>query len=298
MKMNALTKGFQRMSIQVKKDSPEILMALDLIASGAALFFSHRAGRKVDEVVTRSEKQMHVVKRKMRNAKSDKEYSDLQRKKIRIVADTAKDLCGLYGPVIGMEAVSLACRCKYVSVMNNRYIGTVAIANSAIDILNSYRKNVRDELGEEADYHFRYGTKKETVKETVTEEDGEEKEVEKEVEKVDYQIKPGEFARYFDGDNDQWDPNPSFNLCFLNGQEQMANDMLVANGHLFVNEVYDMLGYPRTPEGAVAGWLAKDGKVDFGLYNYRNPETRRFINGRENVVLLDFNVQGIIWDKI
>ena len=69
---------------------------------------------------------------------------------------------------------------------------------------------------------------------------------------------------------------------------------------LFLNEVYDMIGFEHTPEGAVAGWVKDngDGFVSFGLDDVNNESARRFVNGEDNVVLLDFNVDGIIFDKI
>lgn len=65
-----------------------------------------------------------------------------------------------------------------------------------------------------------------------------------------------------------------------------------------------MLGFPETPYGALAGWLKDegDGVVDFGIFNIDDPKYGQkradFINGFERSVILDFNVCGIIYDKI
>ena len=113
-------------------------------------------------------------------------------------------------------------------------------------------------------------------------------------------VSASEYARYFDESNPNWDENPAFSLMFLRGQQQIANDIFHTRGHLFLNEVYDMLGYEHDPAGAVVGWVKGEGDdfVDFGLDDKTNKDVRRFVNGKENIILLDFNVSGVIWDKI
>jgi hypothetical protein len=70
-----------------------------------------------------------------------------------------------------------------------------------------------------------------------------------------------------------------------------------------VNDVYDMLGIPRSQAGAVVGWvLSRNGTTDdfisFGVFEDRSDKVRDFVNGREGAILLDFNVDGVIYDKI
>ena len=91
---------------------------------------------------------------------------------------------------------------------------------------------------------------------------------------------------------------------FLRAQQQYANDKLIAQGHLFLNEVYDMLGLPRTKAGAIVGWVYDDNNavgdnfVDFGIYDVHRETARDFVNGYERSILLDFNVDGVIYDLI
>ena len=108
------------------------------------------------------------------------------------------------------------------------------------------------------------------------------------------------YARFFDETVYEWKPDPLMNKCFLDAQQRYANNLLEARGHIFLNEVYDMLGFQRTREGAVVGWIKNgdgDGYVDFGIYD-GNERSRAFVNGHETSILLDFNVDGTIWDKI
>lgn len=107
----------------------------------------------------------------------------------------------------------------------------------------------------------------------------------------------GPYARWFDETCMAWTKDPESNFFFLKTQQCYANELLKAKGRLFLNEVYDMLGIPRTRAGQVVGWTYEennpigDNFVNFGLYAEHNA---KFINGYEKSVLLDFNVDGEI----
>ena len=78
--------------------------------------------------------------------------------------------------------------------------------------------------------------------------------------------------------------------------------MLKSQGHLFLNEVYDMLGFKRTKAGAVVGWIYDDKKpygdnfVDFGMTEIRRHDTDS--DEYKRAFILDFNVVGDITSKI
>lgn len=108
------------------------------------------------------------------------------------------------------------------------------------------------------------------------------------------------YAKVFDEKNQYWSTNPKTNLMFLKLQEMYANDLLRSKGHVFLNEVYDMLGFPCSSKGQVVGWTYNkhpfgDNCIRFDIYNDRNS---KFINGAENVAFLDFNVDGCILEFI
>ena len=96
----------------------------------------------------------------------------------------------------------------------------------------------------------------------------------------------------FNSSCSEWESDPVYNLMYLRQQQRYANDMLINRGHLFLNEVYDMLGLPRTMLGQLLGWSSKTSKiVDFGLASEQN---KNFVNGLTADALLDFNVCGIV----
>lgn len=109
------------------------------------------------------------------------------------------------------------------------------------------------------------------------------------------------YARYFDSTCEGFENDTQYNLCMLRANQQYANNILQAKGYIFLNDVYDMLGIPRTKAGQMVGWVYRennevgDNFVDFGILE-TNRETE---NGSyEPVILLDFNPDGNILDLI
>lgn len=119
--------------------------------------------------------------------------------------------------------------------------------------------------------------------------------------KTDAKRELSQYARFFDEACPAWTKNSEYNLSFLKLQQQYANDILKSKGHIFLNDVYDMLGMPRTKAGQVVGWVYNetnpvgDNYVDFGIFEEHN---RKFVNGYETSILLDFNVDGCILEVL
>lgn len=98
------------------------------------------------------------------------------------------------------------------------------------------------------------------------------------------------YGREFDASNQHWTPRPKDNELFLRVQENWANDRLNALGHLFLNEVYDSLGFPRSQSGAIVGWFKEPGS---------NPVKFEIVAEiPEEGWMLDFNVDGVMYNKL
>ena len=153
---------------------------------------------------------------------------------------------------------------------------------------------------------MKYNIKSKEIEETIIDENGKEKTVKKTIEVVDSDqlSKYSPYAKFFDETSLGWERDADYNLMFLRRQQDYANEKLKSRGHLFLNEVYDMLGIARTKAGNVVGWIYDeknpigDNYVDFGIYDLYDDKKRRFVNGYEKSILLDFNVDGDILDLI
>lgn len=70
----------------------------------------------------------------------------------------------------------------------------------------------------------------------------------------------------FDASSIQWGKDSNYNRMFLVCQENYFNHLLVARGHVFLNEVFDALGMNRTSRGQLDGWWYEPGMfIDFHI---------------------------------
>lgn len=290
----------------IKKNSPEILLGAGIVGFVGTVVLACRATCRADEV-------LEFHRRKIKDIEDAKEIADAdpegemsydieiyrQDKAIRYLKTTG-NLAKLYAPTVAVGALSLACILTSRNIMQKRYLGVVAAYNGLSAAFEEYRKRVRDEYGEGLDKHFRYGTTYEEL--PVYDENGKKTKEKEQVEKTEtgMVIPNDDSCRFFDSSNPNWDKNPTFSMMWLRGQQNILNDILHTRGHVFLNEVYDALGFPHTPQGAVLGWIDGEGDncIDFGLYDQNKENVRRFVNGVDNVIMLEFNHDGVIWDKI
>lgn len=290
----------------IKKNSPEILLGAGIVGFVGTIVLACRATCRADEV-------LEFHRRKIKDINDAKEIADAdpegemsydveiyrQDKAIRYLKTTG-NLAKLYAPTVAVGTLSLACILTSRNIMQKRYLGVVAAYNGVSAAFEEYRKRVRDEYGEGLDKHFRYGTTYEEL--PVYDENGKKTKEKEQVEKTEtgMVVPNDDSCRFFDSSNPNWDKNPTFSMMWLKGQQNILNDILHTRGHVFLNEVYDALGFPHTPQGAVLGWIDGEGDdcIDFGLYDPNKESVRRFVNGVDNVIMLEFNHDGVIWDKI
>ena len=307
MKQEIISKATRLLSstqYQIKKHSPEILMVAGITGTIVGTVLACKATTKVSEIMEEKNKLVEDVHTCLNDKEIEYTEEDSKRDLTIIYAQTGVKLFKLYAPSIGVMALSFASIIYGHKVLKKRNVA-IAAAYAAIDKgFKQYRKNVIEEFGESVDQQMRFGLKSKEVKKK--DKDG------KTVKETEYYIDPdsnpldniSEYARFFDATSNNFEKDPEYNMMFLRRQQDYANEMLKSRGHLFLNEVYDLLDIPRSRAGQVVGWVYdKDGNtkgdnyVDFGLY--RNDQgTRRFINGLEYNILLDFNVDGVIYDMI
>lgn len=305
MKINVKTAAKKAM-LNVKKHSPEILIVAGIAGVVTSAVMACKATMKVNEVLAETKENINKVHDVMADQGiSEKEYSkeDSARDLAIIYGKAGVKLAKLYGPAIALGGLSLTAIVCSNNILRKRNVA-LAAAYTAIDTsYKQYRSRVIEKFGENVDREMKYGIKAVQIEEKTVDENGKKKTVKKTVEVVnpyDY----SDYARFFDVGNPNWEKDSEYNLMFLKRQQAYANDKLKANGYLFLNEVYDMLGIPKSKAGQVVGWIydpengSGDNYVDFGIYNVNREAARDFVNGYERTILLDFNVDGNIWEKM
>lgn len=300
-----------KVGLQLKKHSPEILMVAGIAGTIGSTVLACKSTTKVGEILNPAKETIDIVHKGMedgyiegKDGKSEYTEEDGKKDLAIIYTQTGVKLVKLYAPAIALGAVSIASIVAGHKILKGRNIA-LAAAYAVVDKgFKDYRKNVVERFGQEIDKELRYNIKAKEVEEVVVDENGNET-IEKTIVKEPY-AGPSEYARFFDDGTPGWTKNSEYNLMYLKRQQDYANDKLRCRGHLFLNEVYDMLGIPRTEAGQSVGWLYKEGDkkhkgdnyVDFGIYDINNERKRAFVNGYERTILLDFNVDGPIYNKI
>lgn len=327
--MNKITRAAHKSGFALKQHSPEILAVTGTVGVVASAVLACKATTKINDIMSDTKSQiheLHLVAAAAGIEEKKEEYSAEDAEKLEVLKmhtavqgytaeDSRKDLTliyvqtgikfiKLYAPAIILGAASLSCLLASNNILRKRN-AALAVAYATIDKgFKEYRSRVVERFGEEVDKELKYNVKAQEIEETIVDKNGKEKTVKKTV-KVANPNEHSEYARFFDDGCKGWEKNSEYNLAFLNSQQNYANDKLRAQGYLFLNEVYEMLGIPATKAGQVVGWIynpddpkSGDNYVDFGIYDIYNEKCRDFVNGYERTILLDFNVDGYILDKV
>lgn len=282
-----------RIGLAAKHYSPQILLGVGIVGVTTATVLACKATLELELLVEHTKLQKKGLVKKTHELTAD-EYSSTAYKRdlTKIYLNTGKELGKLYAIPLSLGLVSLGCIIGGQTIMHQRNVAVIAAYKGLEASFNKYRDRVIEAYGEEKDHDFSEGVTTETVKG----EDGKNHKV-----KVLDPNDASTHVRVFDATNSSWSQSPDYNLNFVQVQETLANQRLARKGHLFLNDVLDDLGFPRTRAGAVTGWVYEggngDGHVDFGIKDMQGERSR--IMGTDvdaDYILLDFNHDGIILD--
>lgn len=286
--------------MKLKKHSPEIIVVAGIAGTVVSAVLACKATTKVAEILDETKGTLDTIHEGMETgAINGQEYTTEDGKKDTVViyVQTGMKLAKLYAPAIILGTLSITSILASNNILRKRNVALGA-AYAAIDkSFKEYRGRVIERFGEQVDTELKYGIKAKKFEEIeVDPETGKEKKVKKTVMVADPNLQ-SDYAVYFDSKSRNYETNPDYNRMFLKAQQAFANDKLQTRGHLFLNEVLDDLDLPRTPAGQIVGWT-KDGPD--GYVNFRIVEVERETeDGRhEPALLLDFNVEGNIWEKM
>lgn len=311
--MNKMTRGMNRAALKVQKHMPEILATVGVVGVGATVVMACKATTKLNPILEEAQHNIELV-----HAGVEKGHvmtQDPETKELIPVEYTAEDgkkdltvyysqatfkVAKLYAPSFVLGVFSVGCLLGSNHILRKRNLALAAAYKAVDKGFKEYRGRVRERLGEAMDRELLFNVKaKEIETEVVDPETGEVTVEKTTVDAPD----PAAFSAYtfvFDETSSYWERDAELNKFFLAQQQNYANNMLRSRGHLFLNEVLDMLGLDRVRMGNIVGWIYNeedpngDNYVDFGIMDLRNPDKRRFINGLEKSIWLEFNVDGNI----
>lgn len=309
--MTKVTRSFHKVGFGLKKHSPEILIAAGVVGTVASTVIACKATTKVSGILEEAKTGIDEVHQVLESPELQKRYiekygeeytAEQSKKDLTIVyTQTGLKFIKLYAPAVILGTLSLGCIISSNNILRKRNFALAAAYATVDRSFKEYRNRVVDRFGKEVDKELTYNVQTKEVEETVTDKNGKEKTVKKKVKVAE----PfgSDYTRCFCEGNPEWKKDAEFNHMFLRAQQQYANDLLVSRGYVFFNEVLEMLGFEPCTSGQVVGWLYNsddkdsDNYIDFGIYDASDSKKRDFVNGDERSIWLNFNVDGIIYDR-
>jgi len=270
----------------VRQYAPEILMGLGGIGSVTAIAIA----------VNQTPKAVAIVE-SAQFAKDSGVELTVQEK-----AKDVLDICKVYAPVVGIEAISLTCFLAAHNVMAKRHAALYSAYIALDQAFQQYRDRVIENYGKDADRYFSTGMNPGQVVQYVDKETGEVK-TDTNARVFDEHAGHSIYARYFDESSREWCKSPTTNMMKLKHLEKQFDDLLILRGYVFLNEVYKALDLPQTAEGQIVGWFndpeSGECQVDFGITDGYKMVSRAITeNMYDRAILLDFNVDGPIYERL
>ena len=286
MNLGIVTRFVGRAGLVLSKHAPTILTAAGTAGFIGTTILASKATLKVEETV--AEEAALLVKVHEAHEAGKLDDKDALHDKVVLYTRMTTKLAKLYAPALILGAASIVSLATGHGIMLKRN-ASLAAAYAAVDqAFKTYKKKVESKFGKDAVIDALVSTaeedltKNELTMEAIAAVDG---------------VSP--YGVIFDETNNNWSADEDLSMLHLKCQQQYANDILQTRGHIFLNEVYKMLGFPHTPAGAVTGWVKGNGDdfVDFNIFEgtFEGEDEK----GRTVTKwALDFNVDGVMYDKI
>lgn len=299
-----------KVKLTLQKHAPDICIGAGIVLVVGSAVYACKKTIDAKDILEEADKDLKDIAYGEDIADGDEGFDAkvARSERMKVYRRTGIELAKCYGPSIIGGTIGIGLILKGHDIEKDRNIALTGAYASLLANYQAYRENVKKEIGEDKEFDIYSGASRETVE--YVDEDGKKKKEKNTAVIHDDGMGHSPYARLFGPECKDWSKNPGANLTFLRTQQRFANQKLHAEGYLFLNEVYEMLGFPRTPEGQIVGWMwdprkeieenSGDDYVDFGMYEkvFTSIAAREFINGAEPCVWLDFNVDGVIYDLI
>ena len=301
MNLSNLVYFFNKVTRPLQKRAPEILLGIGTVGVVTAGVLACKQTLKVQDILDESTEQMRHIEGVREDKAYSEKYSEEDYKKDVVIVRgrTAVKLAKNYALPVAVAGLSIAAIFAGHGIQMKRY-AALSSAYFALDQgFRKYRENVVEHFGEDMEKEIRYGIKAQEITEAVVDENGEVKEETKTIYPPKTDGSP--YARFFDEVTcpGTWTNDGNLNRMFIEARIAEANRRLKFQGYITLNDVYDMLGMPKSKAGQAVGWALnhKNGDGFVKVTYISSPDAvKDFVNGDEPSVMIDFNVDGVIMD--
>lgn len=285
----------------IKKHSPEILVVTGICTGIAAAIIACKQTIKANNIVAEARKSLQNIEDvKELAANNEVEYTEENEQEDRetIGMQVTVGMVKTYALPVGLGILSITCILAGHHILKKRNVALAAAYSALSTDFMNYRKRVVDKYGKDVDFMLKNGLEKQIIANQVVDPKTREvKETKEEVLTYDGD-KLSQYARIFDEvESTQWTPSADHNRAFLLMEQNYFNERIKTRGYIFLNEVYERLGFRPTKAGSVVGWVYQNADyegIDFGIFTAHTQKAAEFLEGTEPSIILDFNVQGDI----
>lgn len=291
----ALSAGLHKVAFGLRKVGPEIGTVAGMAGIAVSAIYLYKAVNESKDILAKVKEEV----KKLEDEGADEK--DIKAVKIAGGVAVAKKVAIPAGLAVASSATVLGIH--HEMRKENRRLSDVITQTSLA--YNALKNEIREQLGDEQADELIYGVRKPDKKEIKEiEENSPRKDEITDEERKSYRISDGEeitpspYAVFFDETCNNYSDDPEYNKNTLILLQAQLNERLRRVGYVYLNEVYEKLGVEKTEAGHVMGWRYAphdpnhegDNQIDFNMWDIRSRANRRFINGYEPVVLLDFNI--------
>ena len=308
--------SMNKMTRTLKGNSSNILIGAAIITGVLGMFSMYKKAPKIKDIIDNRNKELLAVQNMATNPKEaiEKGYVEDASQLPAVVANDTKiiktnafiNVCKELAVPVALEMASITCMIGGHRINVKQKAALATAAGTVIKEFKEYRDSVVERFGDEVDKELRYGVKVATIEKTEKDDGGKEKKTKEKVQAIDEgKLTGSDYRVIFDSANSKyWSKDAWTNKSLLKSVQKEANAKLIRNGFLFLNDVRKMLGMEPTVSGQVVGWIwdledsERENHVDFNIFNSSDAYVRKFLDGYENCVILEFNVDGVIIDDV
>lgn len=274
----------------VKKYSPEILLGLGIVGTGAAVYKTYKAAPVVNNILTN----YNAEKENYETAKQDLVDGKISAETFATVEVPDKKLMikeiasEVFIPTI-LAAGSIFCFIKGYSIQRNRILGLSGALASTMADYKEFKERVKTEIGEKKYKEIIKPVKdKEMI---ITDEKGKEKKV---VDKV--AVNKGLMDGFWFSESEEYaSDNHEYNLQYVDSIISQLDLVAFNKNGMIMNEALEAFAMPKTRQGALLGWGGNNSfNVEKEIYYIMNEET----GVREPQIYIHWSTPKYIYEDV
>jgi hypothetical protein len=298
MDLSMITRTASVAVFKMKQHSPTLFFVAGIASVGASVVLASKATLELEKTITPHINHLEDISQSLRDESTPATLAYTNERAVKdrlfVMGEVSYDLIKLYGPALVAGGLGVAFLVNSHNILQKRNAAITAAYVALEKSYEKYRERVAKEIGEDRERELHYNVQQEIQAEFRDERGG-------------YTLlgERSTYSRWYNSQTTtEWKGNRHDNLRFIWLQQKFANDKLHRKGYLFLNDVYETLGLPVCDYGQVVGWVAKDpktgndGYVDFGIFDHHSDEVKLYLGGINEEILLDFNVDGLVADKL